>query len=77
MGTSQLKKELHEFIDNADERLLYLVYGLFQADQQDYTLPGKPMSEDVLKSRVRAAKARIKAGQFTTQEDLEREMEEW
>lgn len=58
MSTAQLKKELHEYIDNADERLLHLVYGMFQADQQDYTLPGEPMSEAVLKeSSGRQSKA--------------------
>lgn len=77
MSTTQLKKELHEYIDNADERLLNLIHGMFRADKQDYTLPERPMSEDTLKTRVRAAKARIQAGQFTIQEDLEREMEEW
>jgi hypothetical protein len=30
-----------------------------------------------LKNRIRAAKARIKAGQFTLQEDLEIEMRKW
>ena len=35
------------------------------------------MSVDALKGRVRSAKARIKAGQYTTQQDLEKEMEQW
>ena len=34
MSTAQLKKHLHEYIDNADERLLHLLYGMFQADMQ-------------------------------------------
>jgi len=35
MGTAQLKEQLHEYIENADERLLHLVYGMFIADMQD------------------------------------------
>ena len=77
MNTAQLRKELHEYIDQADDRLLRLVRGMFQADNDDFTLPGKPMSEETLKRRVRAAKSRISSGQFTSQEDLESEMEEW
>jgi hypothetical protein len=35
------------------------------------------MSVNTLKKRVTEAKARIKAGSFTTQEDLEMEMKKW
>ena len=77
MGTVQLREELHRYIDQADDRMLRLVKGLFQADRDDYVLPGEPMSEEALKQRVRAAKSRISAGQFTSQEDLEEEMKEW
>lgn len=77
MSTTQIKKELHEYIENADDRLLNLIYGMFQVDSRDYTLPGNPMTEEMLKMRVTEAKARIQAGQFTNQEDLEKEMESW
>ena len=35
MSTKQIRKHLHEYIDNADERLLRLVYGMFQADARE------------------------------------------
>ncbi|UII19596.1 hypothetical protein [Fulvivirga ligni] len=77
MNTVQLRKELHEYIDQADERTLRLVRGVFQTDREDFTLPGEPMSEETLKQRIKDAKARISSGQFTSHEDLENEMEEW
>lgn len=77
MGTVQLREELHKYIDQADDRMLRLVKGMFQADIDDYTVPGEPRNEEILKQRVRAAKSRIGSGQFTTQEDLEKEMGEW
>ena len=77
MGTAQLREELHKYIDQADDRILRLVKEMFQADTDDYTLPGEPMTEETLKQRVGAAKSRISSGQFTSQEDLEKEMEEW
>lgn len=77
MSTIQLREELHKYIDQADDRILRLVKGMFQADTDDYTLSGAPMSEEALKRRVKAAKSRINAGQFTSQEDLESEMKEW
>ncbi|REE05637.1 hypothetical protein [Marinoscillum furvescens] len=76
-GYSTIKEELHQYIDKADDRILRLVKGMFQADIEDYTLSGEPMNEETLKQRVRDAKSRIGSGQFTTQEDLEKEMEEW
>jgi putative addiction module component (TIGR02574 family) len=40
MGTTQLREELHEFINKADERLLNLLYAMVQADmkEDDYEL---------------------------------------
>jgi hypothetical protein len=45
--------------------------------QDDYTLPGNPMTAKELKARVRDAKVRIEKHQYTTQDDLEKEMKEW
>lgn len=79
MNTSQIKKELHQLIDNGDERFLRLVHAVATNynSNEDYTLPGSPMSVNEYKSRIRKAKERVKAGYFTTQEDLEKEMEQW
>jgi len=32
MGAAQIREELHQFIDNADERVLNLIYGMMKAD---------------------------------------------
>ena len=32
MGAAQIREELHEFIDRADERVLNLIYGMMKAD---------------------------------------------
>jgi hypothetical protein len=34
MGANQLREELHEFIDQADERVLTLIYGMMKADHE-------------------------------------------
>jgi hypothetical protein len=78
MGAAQIKEELYQFIEEGDTRLINMLYAVAREyTQEDYTLSGSPMSKDTLVSRVRAAKSRIKSGQFTTQEDLENEMKEW
>ena len=78
MGAVQLREELQQYITKGDSRLLKILYSVAKEyTNEDFTLPAKPMSADALKSRVRSAKARIKSGKYTTQENLEKEMELW
>lgn len=39
MNALEIKKELHESIDDADDRLLVLIYGMVLADKQRYEIP--------------------------------------
>ena len=74
MGETQIRHELYQFIDEADKRLLKLLYAVAKEyTQEDFTIPGEPLSEEALKKRILNAKSRIKAGQFTTHGDLEKE----
>ena len=34
MGTTQIREELHQFINHADERILNLMYGVMKADME-------------------------------------------
>lgn len=78
MGTIQLKKELHRYIDRGDTKLLHMMQAMAKAYfEEDYALPGKPMSVQTYKGRVKEARLNIETGNFTTQEDLEKEMEQW
>ncbi len=78
MGTAQLREELHEYVKQGDKKLLHMMQAMAKAYfEEDYTLPGKPMSVQTIKDRVKEAKSNIESGNFTTQEDLEKEMEQW
>lgn len=80
MGTAELRKEVQSFIDKADERFLRMVNALaksYEEEEEDYTLPGPPMDVETYRRRIREASDRVKAGHYTTSEDLEREMEQW
>ena len=35
MDSTAIRKEIHQYIDKADERFLSLVYGMIQADQTE------------------------------------------
>ncbi len=78
MGETQIKDELHQFIEKADSRLLKLLYAVAKEyTLEDLTLSGEPLSKIALKKRVYDAKSRIDSGHFTTHEDLKKEMGEW
>jgi hypothetical protein len=34
MGAAQIREELHQFINHADERVLALIYGMMKADKE-------------------------------------------
>ena len=79
MGTAELRKELHGYIDKADDEFLKMVYALAKnyRDKEDYTLPGSPMGVEAYRARIRNASDSAKAGYFTTEEDMDKEMEQW
>lgn len=39
MNSTEIKKELHEAIEEADDRLLKLIYGMILADKQPSKIP--------------------------------------
>lgn len=78
MKALQIKEELYQFIEGGDQRLINMLYAVAKEyNGEDYASPGEAMKKETLKTRVKAAKARIEAGQYTTHEDLEKEMKEW
>ncbi len=80
MGTAELRKEVHSFIDKVDDKFLKKVLALaksYEDEEEDYTLPGPPMDVETYRKRIKEASARVKAGVYITQEDMEKEMEQW
>lgn len=79
MNTAQIKQELHRYIDKGDERFLRLVHAIATnyESEEEHSLPGSPMDEEAYRIRIRNAKERVKAGYYTTQEDLEEEIDRW
>lgn len=81
MGAVELRKELHSYIDHADETFLKMVHAMSKeykpSNVAGYNVDGSPITQEDLKSRVKAASKRVKAGKYITQEDVEKEMENW
>jgi hypothetical protein len=81
MGVAELKEELHNYIDHADERFLKMVYAMSKEYKESgvigYGVDGTPITHKELVKRVTSASKRVKSGNFITQEDIEKEVENW
>lgn len=56
MGVAQLREELHEFINRADERVLNLLYGMMKADNEPDELLTPSQQEDLDRRMARHKK---------------------
>ncbi len=83
MKSAEIKEYIHQNIDKLDSRFLQAMYAMMQSYISDensivgYRVDGEPISKRELKSSVLEAEKRIEAGEYTTQEDLEKESETW
>ncbi len=78
METKNIQAKLQEVIKNGDTRLLKILYSVAKGyADENYTLPGKPLTERILKNRIQAAKKRVSSGQFISHEEIEKEMKAW
>lgn len=93
MSLAQIREELHQRIDIADERLLRMVYVMTEAyleeeEEEDAELaqiiakhdesgPWKQMTEEELMEDLKESIAEIRRGEYISLEDLKKEMEEW
>ncbi|RLD58391.1 MAG: hypothetical protein DRI97_03300 [Bacteroidetes bacterium] len=81
METSELRKKVRSYIDKTDERFLRMVDAMRKeyegSEVVGYEVNGTPITPEDLKKRVRAASERAEAGDYITQEEVEKEMEGW
>jgi hypothetical protein len=81
MGVQKLRKELHNYIENADERFLKMVHAMSKEYNEPvivgFNVDGSPISKENLVKRVKAASKRVKLGDYLTQDDVEKEVENW
>ena len=81
MSTAELRKVLHNYIDYADETFLKMVHAMSKEYENPeiagYYVDGTPITTKDLKKRVKAASSRVKAGDYFTQEEVEKDIENW
>lgn len=81
MGIPELRNDLHDFINHADERFLKMVYAMSKEYENSalvgYNFDGTSITTEDLSKRVRIASNRVKDGDYLTQEEIEKEINEW
>jgi hypothetical protein len=81
MGLAQIRTELHDLIDRSDEKLLQMIYAMAAVyDKEEivaYTTSGKPLTKKDYNQRLEKAENQIASGEYISQEELEKEAENW
>ncbi|MBW8051804.1 MAG: hypothetical protein FVQ77_16000 [Cytophagales bacterium] len=81
MSTAQIKEKLHQYIDQGDESLIKKIYKLVKENDLDeivgYAADRKPITKKDIIARAKQANEDIADGRVITQEDLEKEAENW
>ncbi|MCL6259017.1 addiction module protein [Aquiflexum sp. TKW24L] len=62
MSTIEIKEHLHEYIDQADERMLKLLYAMAQADMEEKEYELSEAHIKILDERIASHKADPEAG---------------
>nr|NQU92781.1 hypothetical protein [Bacteroidota bacterium] len=81
MSTTELRKEIHHYIDNADEIFLKMVHAMSKEYKKPvvvgYNVDGTQLTQEDLINRAKTASKRVKSGNYITQEEVEKEVENW
>ncbi|SKB48215.1 hypothetical protein SAMN05660776_1314 [Salegentibacter holothuriorum] len=81
MKDEKMKEKIIAYIDNADKELLNklseVIENYKEKETVAYTLEGKPLSEKDYLKELEIAENEINSGQFISQEELEKEAENW
>jgi len=81
MKTIELRKELHQYIDQADLTFLKMVWAMRLEYEKTaiagYKIDGTPITQQDLRKREVAASKRVKSGDFITHEEIAKEVENW
>jgi hypothetical protein len=81
MSTIELRKELHQYIDQADLTFLKMVRAMSLEYKKTaiagYNIDGTAITQQDLKKKVVSASKRVKSGDFITHEEIAKEVENW
>jgi len=84
MGAEKIRHDLQALLEQIqDEHFLRAVYVMMKeystTDQEiiGYTVSGEPLTKEAYNKRLEEAERQIEAGNYLTQEEVEKEAENW
>ena len=81
MGALELRDSVLKYINDADDRMLKVVKAFIENYQEEeivaFEIDNSPISRETYKASLVEAESEIKRGEYTTQEDLEKESQNW
>ena len=81
MEAVELRKKLMRYIETADERLLNVVKAVVESYEENdivaYTVKGEPLTRKQYRKELIAGEEEISKQEYTSQEDIEKESENW
>ena len=77
MSSIELKNKIQHFLENADDKVLKIVNGVFENYYQDEIVAfypdGKPMTKKEYSTEIDIANNQVKEGDFISVEEFENE----
>lgn len=73
MTTITMRQKLHQFIDSIEEKKAKAIYTLFEEEIEQ----SKRISIKQYNKEIDESMKRVSAGKYTTQKELEKEMQSW
>lgn len=80
MDTLQLKKQLHEYIEHADMRVLNMIYAMLQADNNQvvaYTSNGRALTLEQYNEELEIAENQLKQGKVLSHDQVKAKVAQW
>ena len=81
MGAVELRNTMISYINEADDRLLNVLKAVVESYRENdivaYTVTGEPLTKQQYNEELLMAEKEIENGDFISQEDLEKESQNW
>jgi hypothetical protein len=77
MGISDIKKEIHDYIDHADDRFLRLIYSMVEHEQIEAGTNFFSNSADEMEKRNKASLKSITEGKTRKIKDFKKDVDSW
>ena len=78
---TELRKTVQEYVESADERLLNVIKAVIESYKENdivsWTVDGKSLTKKDYDLELKKSVAEIKSGDYISQEELEKQAQNW